>query len=77
MSRRHEERYKRHLARLNDQTPNGRRKAVEREIRLRELALKELGYVAMPVLFIDLVRVENLIAHKLGVRLTAMQGADK
>ena len=69
-SDRNEDRYKAHLARLDDQTPHGRRKALEREIRIRERALKELGLVAMPALFTDRVEVENLIAHKMGIRLS-------
>ena len=58
MSHRHEERYKRAIARI---TPAQRERATAR-------ALKELGYVAMPGLFYEREDVEKRIAMKLGLR---------
>lgn len=58
MTKRHEERYKRAIARI---TPTQRELATLR-------ALKELGLVAMPKLFTDQEQVHRLIAMKLGER---------
>ena len=61
MNHRHEERYKRAIARI---TPEQRERATAR-------ALKELGYVAMPkniAAYHEIESVERLIAIKLGLR---------
>ena len=58
MTMRHEERYRRAVSRI---TP-------ERRAEIEKRALKELGYVAMPKMFVDQEPVNRLVAHKLGER---------
>ncbi len=57
-TKRHDERYKRAIARI---TP-------ERRTEIEARTLKELGLVAMPTDVFKVQAVERLIAHKLGMR---------
>lgn len=58
MHHRHEERYKRAVARITPQ----------RRLLTEARAIKELGFVARPKLLIAVEKVDALVAHKLGLR---------
>lgn len=58
MNRRKEERYQRSVARISP----------ERKAKTVQAAMAELGFKEYPTAVEDIVKLDSLVAHKLGIR---------